>query len=263
MRENRLRTLWKSGGAAVNGWLAVPNSFSAEVMAHQGWDSLTIDLQHGVVDYQAMVGMLQAISTTNTVPVVRVPWLEPGALMKALDAGAYGVICPMVNTREDAQRLVAYTHYAPRGTRSFGPVRALLYGGADYPQQANDTIVTFAMIETAQALDNLDDILSVEGLDAVYIGPSDLSLALGCRPVFDDVDPPVAQAIDHILARAKAHGLVAGIHNGDPDVALGRIAKGFQFVTLSSDARIMAAGSQQLLARMRAAPAAAPSSSTY
>jgi len=263
MRENRLRTLWKSGGAAVNGWLAIPNGFSAETMAHQGWDSLTIDLQHGVVDYQAMVGMLQAISTTDTVPVVRVPWLEPGALMKALDAGAYGVICPMVNTREDAQRLVAWTHYAPRGTRSFGPVRALLYGGADYPQHANDTIVSFAMIETAQALDNLDAILSVEGLDAVYIGPSDLSLALGCRPVFDDVDPPVEQAIDHILARAKAHGLVAGIHNGRPDVALARIAKGFQFVTVSSDARLMAAGAQQTLAAMRTAPAATPSSSTY
>lgn len=263
MRENRLRTLWKAGGAAVNGWLAIPNSFSAETMAHQGWDSLTIDLQHGVVDYQAMLPMLQAISTTHTVPVVRVPWLEPGILMKTLDAGAYGVICPMVNTREDAQRLVAWTHYAPRGTRSFGPVRALLYGGADYPEHANDTIVTFAMIETAQALDNLDDILSVEGLDAVYIGPSDLSLALGCRPVFDDVDPPVAQAIDHILERAKAHGLVAGIHNGRPDVALARIAKGFQFVTVSSDARLMAAGAQQMLAAMRApaAPAASSSSS--
>ena len=265
MRENRLRTLWKSGGAAVNGWLAIPNGFSAETMAHQGWDSLTIDMQHGLVDYQAMVGMLQAISTTDTVPVVRVPWLDPAALMKALDAGAYGVICPMVNTREEAQRLVAYTHYAPRGTRSFGPVRALLYGGADYPQEANDTIVTFAMIETAQALDNLDDILSVEGLDAVYIGPSDLSLALGCRPVFDDVDPPVAQAIDHILARAKAHGLVAGIHNGTPEGALARIAKGFQFVTVSSDARLIAAGAQQVLAKMRAtAPSATPSnSSTY
>lgn len=265
MRENRLRTLWKSGGAAVNGWLAIPNGFSAETMAHQGWDSLTIDLQHGVVDYQAMVPMLQAISTTDTVPVVRVPWLDPAALMKTLDAGAYGVICPMINTREEAQRLVAYTHYAPRGTRSFGPVRALLYGGADYPQQANDTIVTFAMIETAQALDNLDDILSVEGLDAVYIGPSDLSLALGCRPVFDDVDPPVAQAIDHILARAKAHGLVAGIHNGTAEGALARVAKGFQFVTVSSDARLIAAGAQQVLAKMRATPpSTSPSNSpTY
>ena len=251
MRENRLRTLWKTGGAAVNGWLAIPNGFSAETMAHQGWDSLTIDLQHGVVDYQSMIPMLQAISTTDTVPVVRVPWLEPSALMKALDAGAYGVICPMISTADEAARLVAYTHYAPRGTRSFGPVRALLYGGADYAQHANDTIVTFAMIETAQALDNLDDILSVEGLDAVYIGPSDLSLALGCRPVFDDVDPPVAQAIDHVLERAKAHGLVAGIHNTGPEAALKRIAAGFQFVTVSSDARLIAAGAQQVMAAMR------------
>jgi 4-hydroxy-2-oxoheptanedioate aldolase len=251
MRENRLRTLWKEGKAAVNGWLAIPNGFSAESMAHQGWDALTIDLQHGLIDYQAMVQMLQAISTTDTVPVVRVPWLEPGILMKTLDAGAYGVICPMVNTREDAQKLVAWTHYQPRGTRSFGPVRALLYGGADYPQHANDTIVAFAMIETAQALDNLDAILSVEGLDAIYIGPSDLSLALGCKPTFDDVDPPVAQAIDHILERAKAHGVVAAVHNGTPEAALARVAKGFQFVTVSSDARLMAAGAQQVLAKMR------------
>ena len=252
MRENRLRTMWKAGEAAVNGWLAIPNSFATETMAHQGWDTLTVDLQHGVVDYQAMVTMLQAISTTATVPIVRVPWLEPGILMKALDAGAYAVICPMVNTREEAQKLVAYTHYAPRGTRSFGPVRALLYGGADYPSQADKTIVRFAMIETAQALDNLDAIMSVEGLDAVYIGPSDLSLALGCRPVFDDVDPPVAQAIDHILARAKAHGLVAGVHNGRPDVAKARIAKGFRFATISSDARLIASGAQKVLAEMRA-----------
>ncbi len=254
MRENRIRTTWKTGGAVVNGWLAVPSSFSAETMAHQGWTSLTVDLQHGVVDYQTMVAMLQAISTTDTVPMVRVPWLEPGILMKALDAGAYGVICPMVNSREDAQNLVAWTHYAPRGTRSFGPVRALLYGGADYPQHANDTIVTLAMIETRQALDRLDDILSVEGLDAVYIGPSDLSLSLGCRPAFDDVEPLVAQAIDHILDRARAHGLAAGIHNGTPEAALARIGKGFQFVTVSSDARLMAAGAQQVIAAMRAVP---------
>ena len=252
MRPNNLRTLWQANRPAVNGWLAVGNSYSAEVMAHQGWDTLTIDMQHGVIDYAAMVTMLQAISTTATVPVVRVPWLEPGIIMKSLDAGAYAIICPMVNTREDAQKLVAYSHYAPRGSRSFGPVRANLYGGADYPVHANDTVVAFAMIETAQALDNLDDILSVEGLDAVYIGPSDLSLALGCTPQFDDVDPPVAQAIDHILARAKAHGVRAGVHNGRTDVARARIAKGFDFVTVNSDARILMAGSQQILKEMRA-----------
>jgi 4-hydroxy-2-oxoheptanedioate aldolase len=251
MRENRLRTLWAEDKAAVNGWLAIPNGFSAEVMAHQGWDTLTIDMQHGLIGEDALIPMLQAISTTPTVPIVRVPWLEPGVLMKALDAGAYGVICPMINTREDAQKLVAYTHYAPMGTRSFGPVRATLYGGADYPQHANKTIVTFAMIETVQALDNLDDILSVEGLDAIYIGPSDLSLSLGCKPVFDDVDPKAQQAIEHILARAKAHKIVAGIHNGVPRVAKARVQMGFRFVTLSSDARLMIAGSQELLGAMR------------
>ncbi len=251
MRENRLRTLWAEDKAAVNGWLAIPNSFSAEVMAHQGWDTLTIDMQHGLIGEDALIPMLQAISTTPTVPIVRVPWLEPGVLMKALDAGAYAVICPMVNTREDAQKLVAWTSYAPTGTRSFGPVRALLYGGADYPVHANKTIVRFAMIETAQALDNLDAILSVEGLDAIYIGPSDLSLSLGCKPVFDDVDPKAQQAIEHILARAKAHGVVAGIHNGVPRVAKARVQMGFRFVTLSSDARLMIAGSQDLLSAMR------------
>ena len=264
MRENRLRSIWKTGGAVVNGWLGIPNAFSAETMAHQGWDSLTIDLQHGVVDYQAAVNMLTAISTTETVPVVRVPWLDSGILMKVLDAGAYAVICPMVSTREDAEKLVAATHYPPLGTRSFGPIRALLYSGADYYTHANDTVVVFAMIETKQALDNLEDILSVKGLDAIYIGPSDLSLALGCKPVFDDVDKPAAEAIDHILARAKAHGLVAGIHNGTPEAALKRIEKGFQFVTVSSDARLMAAGAQQVMAQMRTgAPKSASGAGGY
>ena len=206
MRENRIRSIWNAGSAVVNGWLTVPSTFSAEIMAHQGWDSLTIDLQHGLVDYQKAVDMLTAISTTNTVPVARVPWNEPGMLMKVLDAGAYAVICPMVSTRAEAQSLVAATHYPPRGTRSFGPLRATLYGGDDYQAQANDTVVVFAMIETKQALDNLDDILSVPGLDAVYIGPIDLSLALGCTPTFDDVDAPVAEAIDHILARPRRTG---------------------------------------------------------
>ena len=251
MRANRLRTMWAADQTVVNGWLAIPDSFSAEVMAHQGWDALTIDLQHGVVDYAAMLGMLQAISTTDTVPMVRVPWLEPGIIMKSLDAGAYGLICPMVNTRDEAAKLVSYARYAPKGCRSFGPIRASMYAGADYPQKANDTVVVFAMIETAQAVDNLDAILSVEGLDAIYVGPSDLSLTLGCRPVIDDVDAPAAQAIAHIAERAKAHGVFCGIHNGVPAQALAREKLGYRFVTVSSDARLLASGSLQLLAEMR------------
>ncbi len=251
MRENRIRTIWEAGGAAVNGWLAIPSCFSAETMAHQGWDSLTIDMQHGVVDYQTAVDMLTAISTTGVMPMARVPWLDPGIIMKMLDAGAFAVICPMVNTREDAEKLVAATHYPPRGSRSFGPIRALLYGGADYATQANDAVIAFAMIETRQALDNLDEILAVEGLDAVYIGPADLSLALGCEPRFDQDEKPVVEAIEHVLSSAKAQGVIAGIHNGTPAYARKMIDKGFQFVTIGSDARFMAAAAQEAVSKMR------------
>jgi 4-hydroxy-2-oxoheptanedioate aldolase len=254
MRPNRLRQIWAEGRAAVNGWLALPDAFAAEVMAQQGWDSLTIDLQHGLAGDAMLVPMLQAISTTPTVPLVRVPWLEPGALMKALDAGAYGLICPMVNTADDAAKLVHCTRYAPEGGRSFGPVRGAMYAGVEpaaYAKAANATIVAFAMIETAQALDNLDAILAVEGLEAIYVGPSDLALTLGCSPNFDDPEPRAAQAIAHIVERAQAHGKIAGIHNGRTEVAKARIAMGYRFVTIGSDARLLAAGSQQILAGMR------------
>ncbi len=251
MRVNRLRELWEAGSPVINGWLSIASSFSAETMAHQGFDSLTIDLQHGVVDYKDMVTMLQAISTTATMPLVRVPWLEPGAIMKTLDAGAYGIICPMISTRAEAQQLVAYTHYPPHGARSMGPARGTLYGGPDYAANANSTIVAFAMIETAEAVENIDQILSVEGLDAIYIGPSDLSLALGCKPSFDALEPKAAQAVDHVLARAKAHKVIAGIHNGGPEAAKERVAKGFQFVTIAGDSRLMATGAQQALEKMR------------
>lgn len=252
MRESLLRRRWAQDRAVVNGWLAIPSAFSAETMAHAGWDSLTVDMQHGVVDYQAAVTMFAAVSTTDTVPMVRVPWLDPGIIMKMLDAGAYGIICPMINSRADAETLVSAMRYPPRGNRSFGPIRALLYAGADYGQHADDTVACFAMIETRQALDNLDDILSVEGLDAVYVGPADLSLALGCTPRFDQDEKPVVEAIDHILAKAREHGVVAGIHNATPDYALKMVEKGFRFVTIGSDARLMAAGAQQVVGRMRA-----------
>lgn len=264
MRENRLRSIWSTGGAAVNGWLAIPSGFSAESMAHQGWDSLTIDMQHGVIDYHAAVNMLTAISTTDTVPIVRVPWLDPGIIMKVLDAGAYGVICPMVNNREDAQTLVEATFYPPAGGRSFGPIRASLYGGADYRQHANATVLSFAMIETRAALDNLDEIMSVEGLDAVYIGPADLSSALGFDPHFDSEEKEVVDTIAHILGTAKKHGVAAGIHNATPEYALKMIDKGFQFVTIASDARLMVAGAEGVLRKMRAGtPASSGAAVTY
>jgi 4-hydroxy-2-oxoheptanedioate aldolase len=252
MRENRLRSIWQAGAAAVNGWLQIPSGYAAEVMAHQGWDSLTIDMQHGPVGYKAAVSMLQAISTTGTVPLARVPWNEPGIIMKMLDAGCYGLICPMVNSRAEAEAFVGACRYPPLGYRSIGPNRVVLYAGSDYVSKANETVIAMAMIETATALENLDEILSVPGLDAIYIGPSDLSQNLGEKPSADPTAPRVVAAIDRILASAQAQGVVAGIHTGSTDYALSMIEKGFQFVTILSDARLMAQTAGQVVATMKA-----------
>lgn len=251
IRPNRLRQLTEAGGAAVNGWLAIPSPLSAEVMAHAGWDCLTVDMQHGMIDYDALGPMLTAISTTATVPLVRAPWLEPGILGKILDAGAYGVICPMIETAADVEAFVSATAYPPLGRRSFGPIRASLYGGAGYFAGANETILRFAMIETAGALSNLDAILAVPGLDAVYVGPSDLSLALGRPPSFDQEDPKVLDAILEIARKTRAAGKIAGIHNGYPPYARRMIAAGYNFVTVGTDTMFLAGGARAMLAEMR------------
>jgi 4-hydroxy-2-oxoheptanedioate aldolase len=241
VRENTLKTKWARGEATVNGWLAIPSSFSAEVMAHQGFDSLTVDMQHGVVDYQTAVTMLQAIASTPVMPLARVPWNDPALLMKTLDAGVYGVICPMISTRAQAEAMVAACKYPPRGYRSFGPVRASIYAGTDYGDHANADILVIPMIETALALENLDEILSVPGVDAVYVGPADLSLALGCKPRLDQTDAPVVEAQRKIVAACKRHGVIAGIHNNTAAYASKMAAEGYQLLTLASDSRFLAA----------------------
>jgi 4-hydroxy-2-oxoheptanedioate aldolase len=251
MRENSLKAIWARGEAVVNGWLSIPSSFSAEVMAHQGFDSLTVDMQHGVIDYQAAVTMLQAISTTPTMPLARVPWNDPAHLMKVLDAGVYGVICPMISTREQAEALVQACKYPPRGFRSWGPVRASLYAGADYGDHANAEVVIMPMIETAEALKNLDEILSVPGVDAIYVGPSDLSLALGYKPRLDQTDAGVVEAQKKIVATCQKHGVVAGIHNNSAAYALRMIEQGYRFVTVASDSRVMAVKAAEEVAAVR------------
>lgn len=251
MRENRLRSIWAAGGAVINGWLQIPSGFCAEIMAHQGWDSLTVDLQHGVLDYQTAVTLLQAISTTDTVPLARVPWNEPGIVMKMLDAGCYGIICPLINSRADAEAFVGACRYPPSGYRSTGPIRASLYGGADYLARANETIVTIAQIETTEALDSLDDILEVDGLDVVYIGPMDLGLALGREPRHDSDDPVLMQAIDTVLAKALDHGVRAGMHAVSAEYGRRMVDKGFHIVTVGSDGRLLAAGAAEAVRVMR------------
>lgn len=247
MRENKLRSVLASGQPALNGWLSIPSPVTAEIMAGFAWDSLTVDLQHGLIDYQTAVGMLQAISTRDATPLARVPWLEPGIIMKMLDAGAYGIICPMINTRDDCARFVGACRYAPRGYRSFGPLRASLYAGADYHRHADETVLTLAMIETAQAIENLDAILDVEGLDGIYVGPSDLALSLGHDPQSDTGRDDVLEAIRHILAGAHQHHLFTGIHANVIGYARRMLDLGFDFVTAMSDARFLRSGAEEVL----------------
>ena len=179
MRENKALKIWRDGGQTIGCWLSMANTHSAESLGRLGFDWLCVDLQHGLIDYTDLTHMLPAISTTNTTPIVRVPWNEPYEIMKALDAGAYGVIVPMVNNRQEAEQAVSACRYPPGGLRSFGPIRAALYGGRGYAAEANDEIACIVMVETGTALDNLDEIASTPGVDGVYIGPSDLALGAG------------------------------------------------------------------------------------
>ena len=252
MRKNRLKEIFQSGKAAVNGWLQIPNSFTAELMANQNWDSLTLDMQHGVIDYPNAVQMLQAISTTKVVPMARVNWNEPGQIMKILDAGAYGIICPMVSNKKEAENFVKACMYPPNGYRSYGPIRGLVYGGPDYSDEANNEILKFAMIETKESLENLDEIMRTPGLDGIYIGPADLSLAVGQQPSFDKPEgDPVYEVIMRILEHAKKNKIIAGIQNGQPEYAEKMINKGFQLVTIGSDQRYMTAASKSALSKLK------------
>lgn len=248
MRPNTLKIMLRNGQPAINGWCSLPCAYSAEIMAHQGYDSLTIDMQHGAMGYQTAVTMLQAISTTPVVPLLRVPWHDPGLMMRLLDAGAYGLICPMVNTAAMAETFVAACRYPPRGNRSFGPNRATLYSGsgssAAYASAADSEILLLAMIETREGLENLEEIIATPGLDGVYVGPGDLSLALGAPPSMAPSDATVAAAIASTLECARRHQRFAAIHTDGPATARKRFAEGFAMCTLQNDVRLLADGAK-------------------
>jgi len=253
MRLNRIKELWQAGQPVFNTWMSIGNSFAAEILAHQGWDSITVDLQHGPIGFDAAVPMLQAIGTTATVPIARVNWNEPGQIMRLLDAGAYGIICPMTNTRAQAEAFVRACRYAPTGERSYGPTRVRYYAGEDYFAHANAEILTFAMIETQEAIDNLDAILSVPGLNALYVGPSDLYLSLyGTNRGLDNREEKFIAVLNQIVATAAKYNVVPGIHTGSSENARAMAALGFRFLTVMTDVTMLAHMSKQLLAEMRA-----------
>ena len=251
MRENRLRTLWAAGKPVINGWLHSPSTWSAEVMAHAGWDSLVVDMQHGMMGMETAIQMLQAISTTATVPMARVNWNTPGDIMRLLDAGAYGVICPMIETRAECEAFVGACRFPPLGYRSLGPTRARIYAGADYAEHANDTIIALAMIETQAGFDNRDEIMSVPGLDGVFVGIGDLRLSMTGKAGLVSDDATVDAALDAILESARRHGIKAGLFSADTEHALDMLGRGYDLVTVMNDTSLMASAAERVIGRLR------------
>jgi 4-hydroxy-2-oxoheptanedioate aldolase len=249
---NKVKQIWASGKAVINGWLAIPAGFSAEVMAQCGFDSVTVDMQHGVQDYQSMVQCFQAMQAHPVTPMVRVPWNEPGIIGKVLDGGAYGVICPMINSKQEAENFVQYCKYPPRGTRSNGPIRAAMYGEATgYQTTANAETLCIPMLETRNAIENMESILDVDGIAGVYIGPSDLGFSYGLAPRLDRDEPEILKIYDKLLKECDKRKIYPGIHTGGAAYAARAIGMGFRLVTIMNDSGLMATAARAAVAQTR------------
>ncbi len=251
MIQNPLLELWNRGAVAYTGWLSIPSAWSAEIMARAGYDAVVVDMQHGLADSGGLLTMLQAIGAAGVPGLVRAPWNEPSALMRALDAGAHGVICPMVNTREECEAFVAACRYPPRGFRSFGPTRSLVSIAPDYVARATSFSLTFAQIETAAGLANVEAIAAVPGLDGLYVGPYDLSLDLGLAEPGNLHDPQLAKACASVLEAAERHHLVAGIYTGSAEAGAEMASLGFRCVNIANDSNLLQRAAAEGLQRVR------------
>ena len=242
MSATSLRDLWRAGDTTLGAWLSVPSSVTAEATARAGFDYVCIDTQHGAVEYSDAVPMIQAILLGGSRPIVRVPWNEPGIIGKMLDAGAQGIIVPMVNSVAEAEAAVRACRYVPHGgARSWGPGLAAPRVDGHYLEWAEQHVACIPMIETTQALDSLDDILAVPGIDGVYVGPADLSLTLGLRPQNNDGDAAFDDALSAVVAGCERAGVVAGIHASGA-LTPARKAAGFGMITVSTELLALRAG---------------------
>jgi len=248
---SRLHNLWAQGRPALNFFLTIPNAWTAELMARAGFDALTLDMQHGLIGYDTALHQLQAIGTTSTVPLVRLQWNEPSIIMKMLDAGAAGLICPMIETAEDTAAFVRACRYPPDGIRSYGPLRAGRLADGDYFQTANRHVLAFAMIETAAAASNLEAIAAVPGLSGLFVGPYDLSVSMGLKGVADIHDPALRAVLERVLAACGKKGLIPGIYSGNVEHFAELSAMGFRLISTGDDTKLLERGARELLGKMR------------
>ena len=254
MRTNKVKALWREGKAPTVAWLSTPDTYIAEVMANVGFDVLVLDMQHGMTIGPDRAGLwLQAVSTTDTVPIIRVPWNEPVFIQWVLDAGAYGVIVPLVNTRDEATKAGSACRYPPLGYRSVGPNRVRFYAGADYIQQANEEIICLVMVEDINTVAHVEELAEAPGIDGFYIGPADLAMSIGVAPMDYQGNARHAETCQKVLDVAKSHGLIAGVHCASPEEVVQRINQGFMFCPTVSDMGAIGAGANAGLQTVRSA----------
>jgi 4-hydroxy-2-oxoheptanedioate aldolase len=250
----RLREIVADGRVAHGGWCMIPSAFDAEIVSASGCDWLCIDLQHGLVGEEAMRGMVQACAIRGTPVLVRVPWNEPGAIMRALDAGAEGVIVPMVNTAEEAQQAATAAKYPPVGNRSWGPLRSGMAQPDFTPALGNEQSVCLVMIETVEAVENLEAILDVPGVDGVFVGPNDLAISHSGANDGAGTSQGDVEMIVRIVEECRRRGLVPGISCTSGENARRWEREGYSLLALPSDAALIAQGMVAELERARGKP---------
>jgi 4-hydroxy-2-oxoheptanedioate aldolase len=256
-----LRRQFDSGDPAVNGWLSADSPYLAEVLSWAGYDSVTVDVQHGMFDLGGAIHLIQAVSAGPAVPLARVPRLDAALIGKLLDAGAEGIICPAIDDAAQTAAFVAMCAYPPVGVRSFGPARANVAGHTGYVEQAD--VMTWAMIESRPGLHHLREIVATPGLDGVYVGPNDLALALGEVAGATRPGPLVDAALDQIVAAANDAGILAGIFCPNGEVAREMAGRGFRLVTPGNDMALLRAAVQREISATRGLPSVVRQSSGY
>jgi 2-dehydro-3-deoxyglucarate aldolase len=249
--KNLVKQKLKAGKPSVGTWVGMANPDIAEQLSGMGFDWLVFDVEHGVFGFPDVQKMMQGMSrSSDCMPMVRVPFNEPVYFKWAFDVGATGVVVPLVNTKEEAQMAIRAAKYPPMGIRGCGPRRASRYYTEfePYVKSANDETLVVVMIETQQAVDNVDEILSVEGVDATFVGPDDLSLNLGI--FLQKQHPRFKAALEKVLEACKRHGVAPGMHCSQNNIS-DAIAQGFQFVALNDDDTFLQMGAQACLEKVR------------
>jgi 4-hydroxy-2-oxoheptanedioate aldolase len=254
MRENGVKRRLRQGQPSVGTWLSLPCPEGTRFLSQLGFDWLTVDTEHQPIDIRMAAEMFAAVAAGGAVPLARVPWNTGEAIKRVLDCGAWGIVVPMVNSREEAEAAVAAARYPPAGVRSVGGSLHAASFGTDtttYYARANDEILVVVQAESMAAVENAEAILSVPGIDAVFIGPNDLLATMGRKPAMETDEPEFVQALEHIRRTAARCGVASGIHVADAEAANRRIREGFQFIAVASDLRFMLAGARQELERTR------------